>query len=119
MKATRVIIVDDEVLIVKAISAILRLAGYDIVGVASTVADALGLIGKHKIDIAIIDANLRGESAEPIFHRLAALNIDSLLISGYATGQLSPILTRFPFMNKPFDPASLLKILEEIKLRRA
>lgn len=52
------------------IAAALSDAGCDVIGPASTVAQALALIAEGGCDAAVLDANLGVETAEPIARQL-------------------------------------------------
>jgi DNA-binding LytR/AlgR family response regulator len=107
----RVLIVDDEPLIAMDIASVVEEAGCEVVGMAGTVRRALGLIDRESCDIAVLDANLNGESAEPIAAALRLRGAPFLVISGYAGRQLSGALTEAPFMAKPYSAERLVALL--------
>jgi DNA-binding NarL/FixJ family response regulator len=56
--ATRVLIVDDDPIFREAISVALRKRGYDIVGMAASLADARVAIAEESPDALLLDVNL-------------------------------------------------------------
>ena len=57
---TKVLIVDDEVVVAEDIRRQLRSLGYTVVGVASSGADAIRLGGEHRPDLILMDIKLKG-----------------------------------------------------------
>lgn len=104
----RIVIIDDELLIVKAISAVLTRAGHQVVGTAGTLPGALELIDTVEADLALVDVNLQGVMADPVFDRLRGRHIATIVMSGYETAQFPESLRSARFLAKPIDPVSLL-----------
>ena len=107
----RVLIIDDELLIVKAISALLTRAGHQVVGTAATVPRALELIDTVEADLALVDVNLQGVRADAVVERLRERCTSTVIISGYATAQLPESMRSVRFLAKPIDPDSLLTVI--------
>lgn len=105
---TRVLIVDDEVLIAFDIQWALTQAGFEVAEIRTTVAEALASIARTRFDIAVLDANLHGESAEPVAAALAERGIPFLGLSGYLPGQQPPSFGGAPFLEKPFRADDLI-----------
>jgi DNA-binding LytR/AlgR family response regulator len=57
----KVLIVEDEFLIAEDIAMRLTDFGYSIVGCASSAAEAIKILEKHPVDIALLDINIQGE----------------------------------------------------------
>lgn len=108
----RVLIVDDEVLIAFDIQWALTQAGFEVAEIRTTVKEALASIAKAQFDIAILDANLNGESAEPVAVALAERGIPFLGLSGYLPGQQPPSFGNAPFLEKPFRVDDLIARLQ-------
>src|SRR5262245_44701849 len=60
MKKARVLIVEDDAMIVLSLHDVLELVGMDVVGVAANVTDALCLAENTRPDVAIFDVRLQG-----------------------------------------------------------
>lgn len=113
----RVLVVEDEALVAMHITDILECAGFEIIGPCSTVAQALDQLGQpNSCDAAILDAQLRNESALPIAERLTKLGIPFVVATGYNRGQLSGELALAPIMAKPVDAEAVVRQLREMLL---
>ncbi|NBB17158.1 response regulator [Caulobacter sp. SLTY] len=55
----RVLIVEDEILTAMELEYVLTEQGYEVVGIAQDAASARELANNHKIDLALVDVNLR------------------------------------------------------------
>lgn len=109
----RILIIDDEFLIVKAITAVLTKAGHHVVGTAGTVPRALEQIDAAAPDLALVDVNLQGCRAERVVERLRECGIHFIVMSGYATTQLSESMQSARYLAKPIDPEGLLAAIYE------
>lgn len=96
-----ILIVEDEPLLAMAMGEQLRECGFDVAGVAPTVAKALSLIGSRPVDAAILDCNLRGQSVEDLALALSQRGIPFIFHSGYAAGQICERFKNAPFLSKP------------------
>ena len=67
----RCVIVDDNDRLIDAVSAMLARAGFDVVGAARGVADALRLVAELRPDVALIDLFLDRESGIELIDELA------------------------------------------------
>ena len=98
----RILIVEDEFLIAMGLRSALRQADFEVVAVASNVNDALSAINRHAPDGVILDANLRGQSAEPVAERLRCAGIPFLVLSGYSNKQIGSWLGSTTLITKPY-----------------
>lgn len=110
----RILVVEDEALILMEIEDMLRELGCEIVGPVSTVAAALAAIGENELDGALLDMNLRGEHSLPAAEKLLARGVPFLLVTGYAgrSGN-APTLKDAPRLTKPFSFPSLKAAMTE------
>ena len=69
MVSSRVLVVEDDSLLAFEMQDILSDAGYDVVGPAATVAEALALIDSQDTHAAFVDCNLNGELATAVAQR--------------------------------------------------
>ena len=111
---SRILIAEDEPLLAIAMSDQLREHGFEVVGVAATVSQALGLIDREHCDAAILDCNLRGASVEPIADCLRERQIPFLIHSGYNNNNVPAKFADAPFLSKPVGVATLMAALEMI-----
>jgi DNA-binding response OmpR family regulator len=103
----RILVIEDEPAIAADLSWAVQDLGYAIAGMASSVEDALRLIGRGGVDGAILDANLRGVSTAEIADALRDRNLPFFVLSGYLQRQLPPPLADAPFLAKPYDQSEL------------
>jgi AmiR/NasT family two-component response regulator len=72
-------------------------AGYEVVGLATSVAKALRL--EPRCDVAVLDVNLGGgETCEPVARKLRASGKPFVVLTGYSPDNLAP----------PFNDATIL-----------
>jgi CheY-like chemotaxis protein len=109
-----VLVVEDEPLLALDIVGQLEDAGTIIVGPAADLRAALDLIAHHRIDIALLDANLSGEPVDDIAHALAARSIPFLFMSGYGRENLPPAFPHIELLSKPFDARQLLTLADRM-----
>ena len=98
----RIIIVEDEPLISIAIEQAVLEAGCEVAGFAHGVAEAFALLDEVQFHGVVLDANLCGESAEPIAAHLKSTNSPYILVTGYARDQLGFADECVPLVRKPF-----------------
>jgi len=104
----RVLIVDDEPLIAADIEMTLLDAGYQVAANAQHLTTALEALEKHPADFAILDANLGGESAEPIADDLERRGIPYVILSGYTREQIGAWAKDSVVIGKPITSEKLL-----------
>lgn len=98
----RILVVEDEALLAELLCEELAGVGAVVVGPAGTVQRALEVIGAEaRLDAAILDVNLGGDSAEPVAARLKALEVPVLLTTGYDTAALPPTMAHLSCWRKP------------------
>jgi CheY-like chemotaxis protein len=95
--ALRCVIVDDNREFLQAASDLLRRERLDVVGVASTAAEAVQLTGDLQPDVVLIDIYLGRENGFALARRLASAGADGscpavILISTYAEKDLADII---------------------------
>jgi len=111
----RILVIDDELLIVKAITAVVARAGHTVVGSAGTLQRALELVDSVEADIALVDMNLSGVSSEPVLNRLTERGTATIVMSGYTDAQL-PVAARTQiFLPKPMEPQDLLDAIASVR----
>jgi DNA-binding NarL/FixJ family response regulator len=92
--------VDDSTHFLEAASKLLESGGMDVVGVASTVAEALGRVRELEPDVTIVDIDLKGESGFDLAWRLAAAADESptsiILTSTHAESDLAALIAVTP-----------------------
>ncbi|SFS13798.1 HWE histidine kinase domain-containing protein [Yoonia litorea] len=106
------LVLEDNMVIALDASDMLSNLGAEHVFTASSVADALKLIGERDISFALLDVNLGDETSLPVIEKCLELRIPTALATGY--GANSAIVERFPevqVLNKPYSSDSLKQIV--------
>lgn len=80
----RMLVVEDEMLVLLNLEDLLADLGCDHVVSAATVAQAIRLIDSQTFDLAILDVNLNGNPSYPIADALSALGVPFAFSTGYA-----------------------------------
>lgn len=121
----RVLIVEDDVLVSMFLSDLVEDAGFDVVGIARTAAEAVALAQEHRPDIALMDANLKGgvtgvSAAETLVRdqdiAIIFISGDSSLIHDPAVAAIKPVAV----VEKPCMPDELTAVLQRAaRLRNA
>lgn len=112
-KKVRILIVEDEVIVGLDLCTQLDEEGFDCLGPASRVDEAMQLIENDAPDCALLDANLNGESPRQVAERLAQLNIPFFYISGYGAEDIKKSLPPAPLIEKPVKMNSLISLIHE------
>lgn len=78
----RILVVEDEMLILMMIESMLADLGCDSVTSAATVDKALALIETQVFDAAMLDVNLKGDNSRPVADALAARGVPFFFSTG-------------------------------------
>ena len=104
LRGRRILIVEDEGLILLTILDIVQDLGCEVAGTAMRAAAAIDLIGRKAIDAALLDVNLgAGESSGPVAAALAARGIPFAFVTGYAADGVPEAYRDRPVLSKPVD----------------
>lgn len=106
-----VLVVEDEWLIACDVQDGLEDAGYEVVGPAATVSEALSLMRSHELFAAVLDVNLVGEKSYPVAEALLAQGTPFVFVSGFARTDLPVGYRDFPLLPKPLSFDKLLPAL--------
>lgn len=109
-----VLLVEDEWLIAEQMADILTAEGFEIVGPAPNVRQAIALLENNDVRIAIFDVNLGKEKSFPVADALTECNIPLLFVTGYLDRDLPPHFAGRPILSKPVDPQRLQEVLKQL-----
>jgi DNA-binding response OmpR family regulator len=104
----RVLVVEDEPIIALDIRQQLANAGFEVLGPATSVANALPFITEPGCDIAVLNVKLGDETSEPIARKLQASGKPFVVLSGCSTDDLPPSFNGSTFLTKPTPMAELV-----------
>lgn len=115
MRASRVLVVDDEPALRMTLAANLELSGFEAVAAASG-EEALALATAQPFDLVVTDIRMPGLSGIELFRRLRAASLSTpvVLMTGFAVEeQVQRALEdgTFAVLSKPFDVERALKLL--------
>ena len=110
LRGRRVMIVEDEMLVAMELEDLLVEQGCAVVGPVPSPARALALLAEDLPDVAILDVNLNGQTAQPVAAALSAQGVPFVLATGYSQS-LQPELKDAPRLDKPVDHGKLVRIL--------
>ena len=110
----KVIIAEDDLMIADLLEDVLVGAGYDVCGIASTVAQAVELCDEHRPDLAVLDVRLAdGDRGTDIARRVKSRHKLGIL---YATANAgASMLTASDgegCVIKPYQPADIVRALQ-------
>ncbi len=104
----RILVVEDEMLILLMIEDILADLGCTSIVTAGSLDQALAQIAVHAFDAAMLDSNLGGQSSDAVADVLAARGVPFFFASGQKSGGAShpdrPILKK-PFSSEQIEEA--------------
>lgn len=113
--ASRILIVDDEIVNIKLLEKLLDGAGYQHVISTQNPAEAVGIVQKQKIDLIILDLNMPVMSGFDVMHELHKQNIGYLPAILVLTAQDARDIRvdalqhgARDYVTKPFDRSELL-----------
>ena len=116
LSGRRVLVVEDEMLVVMMIEDMLADLGCKSVSTAATVDMALTLINAQVFDVALLDMNLNGTDSQPVAEALSARRVPFVYSTGN-TGQSSKDgYSDRPVLKKPFRYEELVAIIAGLKL---
>ena len=108
----KVLVVEDEFLIVDAVVETLQDGGVKVIGPAASVDKALRIIAATpEIDGAIVDLNLRGEMSFAVADALQARGVPFAFTTGYDGGAIPDRYAAVPRYQKP---ARAVEIVTEL-----
>ena len=114
----KILIVDDDEIVLKSCSKILKSEGFEVVEAQSADA-ALDVIMEQKLSAILVDIKMPGQDGLSLIKeiRLILPDIPIVVMSGYVTRdtikQVEKVTTGF-FIPKPFTPEELIVTLEYV-----
>jgi DNA-binding response OmpR family regulator len=108
-----ILIVEDEFLVAMELASVVQGGGWNVLGPASSVGEAMLLLDRETPDAALLDYNLRGQPVTPVAERLHAMGVPFAVVSAYAASNITQIdvLANSPILQKPALPASVAMVV--------
>jgi CheY-like chemotaxis protein len=110
----RILIVEDEMLLLMNIEAALEELGCSMICAAASVSEALALLADQSFDAAMIDVNLGGEKSYPVADRLTQRGIPFAFATGYGNHGDRADLDDRPILRKPYLRADLEAVFKQL-----
>lgn len=103
LRGLRVLVAEDEALILMEIEGMLEDIGCQIVGPVASVDAAMAAIRQNDLDGALLDLSLHGERITPAAEELVARGVRFILCTGYGRNpDDEPAIRDAPRLAKPF-----------------
>jgi DNA-binding response OmpR family regulator len=110
-----VFIAEDEALIALDIVSYLEFAGCQVVGPFAEAADALQAAKTSRMDVAVLDVNLRGAPVWPVAALIQSQGVPFVFLTGYASlNEFPATFANVPRLDKPFIGGELLAVLSAL-----
>jgi DNA-binding response OmpR family regulator len=115
----RALVVEDEVMVAMYVEDLLTELGFEVIGIATGLDQAIPLAREAEFDFAVLDINLAGEMSFPVADVLRERGIPFLFASGYGSKGLIDDYRTATRIQKPFRSSDLAKAIERISLSPA
>lgn len=117
LKGSRVLIVEDAVLLALELETGLSDAGATVIGPAYELEEALALLDQP-IDAAVLDANLNGHSVTPVAEVLSQRGVPFVFATGYGETGGAPGGFDAPVIRKPYDVTQVSAAVADLLANR-
>lgn len=111
-RALRLLIVEDEALILMMAEDMIDACGHEVACTASSLPTALAAIETEAFDAALLDVNLNGDSSMPAAARLKEIGKPFAFTTGYGAAGIADEHRDMPVLSKPYAFADLETLLE-------
>ena len=109
---TRILIVEDEIVVALFMEDILAEFGYEVAGVVSHLNEAMAR--EIDFDLAVLDVHLNGKSVFEFADRLAQNGTPFVFATGYGERGVPERFVGRPVLQKPFSPDDLRLALDKM-----
>lgn len=110
----RILVLEDEVFVALDLEDELRARGHEVIGPASTLAEAEMLAEAVEPDLALLDINVRGQVPRALAEDLRRREIPFAYVSGYDEDFIKAHLPDAPMLPKPMQSSALGALLEDM-----
>lgn len=112
LSGVRVLVVEDEFIIMMELVAQLEEAGAQVVGPCPSVGEALAIARREDFAAAVLDLRLAGEFVSPVARELSRRGIPFVFYTGQAHSD--PMLAEWPDANVIGKPAGANEIVQAV-----
>ena len=115
LSGRRVLVVEDEMMVLMTIEDMLADLGCTMVCVASTVGAALKLLSETaRFDMAMLDVNLGKETSYPVADALVVCGTPFLFSTGYGESRVDARFGGRPVIKKPYGDADFRSAVTQL-----
>lgn len=114
LRNRRVLLVDDESLVLMLVEDMLLELGASAVETAMSLEEATRVAETAEVDVAVLDINLSGQASYPVAELLWARRIPFLFATGYGSSAHARAWSGSVTVAKPFTTQDLAKALETV-----
>ena len=108
----RILVIEDEPFIAMGLEQVLPKLGYEVVGVASYLREALAKAEAGGYDLVVLDVNLGGELSYRVADLLLSRGTPFVFCTAYADVAFGRY-QNVPVLQKPFEKKALARAIEE------
>lgn len=117
LSGRRVLVVEDEMLVLLMIEDMLADLGCESVSAAATIGEALALINGQAVDAAMLDMNLNGADSHKVADALTARGVPFVYCTGNNGDGMRDDPADTPVLRKPFSFKDLTAVLTRLLSR--
>lgn len=114
LSGRRVLVVEDETLILMMIEDMLSDLGCESIATAATIDKALAIIDGQNFDAAMLDRNMSGHASHLVAEALVARGVPFIYCTGNNSGTSGDAYPERPILKKPFQHKQLVEILTRL-----
>jgi CheY-like chemotaxis protein len=114
MSERRILVVEDQMLLLRMMEGLLEDLGCTEVHSAATVDQALALIENHDFDAVVLDLNLNGTMSYPVADVLSYNGVPFMFVTGYGKLSIPSPHDERPILSKPYRHSQAAEALERL-----
>jgi PAS domain S-box-containing protein len=114
LRGRRMIVIEDEALVLMELESSLTDAGCEIVGTTGTLEEARVLCAQAECEAALLDANLAGHNVDELAAILTRRNIPFAFVTGYGRESMPQGFKDAVVLKKPYAQADLIAVAESL-----
>jgi len=110
----KILVVEDAPSTGTLLREILIEAGWRVIGPAETSAAAIEIASVNRVDVALLDINLRDGFSYPVADYLEERGVGFAFLTGYALCEMPNHLRSRPILQKPMSLTDLFDVIEKL-----
>jgi CheY-like chemotaxis protein len=115
MSVSRVLVLEDNLIIAMEVEDMLRVVGVEKIDIANSLDQAMDAVKAERYDFALLDVNLGEAMSFGFAWHLKDAGISFGFVSGYSdTQDFPPDLQHVPLLVKPFDERAMREFLAKL-----